>query len=178
MKRDPCLRRKDDENWTFWILYACLKRVHGTQARGRFQKVPQLAEGARPAHRCETPGRPRNVGSIPAGNAYLVEPPSRAKSQTEIRPNSCLKWNVSAQLFRSPFTVTRRSACIFVSRKISRSLETFFVAKLSRKKRLSGSSPVGSAPRNRSAQRIRGRFGTDSLFTARSFLIAVRQMIL
>jgi hypothetical protein len=27
------------------------KRVHGTQTRGRFQKVPQLVEGARPAPR-------------------------------------------------------------------------------------------------------------------------------
>ena len=157
----------------------CLSQT-GTRHSGArpFSKSPSTCgrRSARPPMRNSRPAR--NVGSIPAGNAYLVEPPSRAKSQTEIRPNSCLKWNVSAQLFRSPFTVTRRSACIFVSRKISRSLETFFVAKLSRKKRLSGSSPVGSAPRNRSAQRIRGRFGTDSLFTARSFLIAVRQMIL
>ena len=28
-----------------------LKRVHGTQTGGRFQKVPQLVEGARPAPR-------------------------------------------------------------------------------------------------------------------------------
>ena len=41
-KRDPCLRRKGDENRTLWILYACLKWVHGAQTRGRFKSPPTL----------------------------------------------------------------------------------------------------------------------------------------
>ena len=76
-KRDPCLRRKGDENRTFWILYACLKWVHRTQTQGRFQKVPHPLKQRRSCRRVtdtliDRRNSPRLHRSLQAKNGVAI----------------------------------------------------------------------------------------------------------